>query len=273
MTARPALSARIAAGERLIGTFLKTPHHVTVEALQGSGLDFVILDAEHAPFDLAAMDRCLLAARAIGMPALARVPAATPAAVLQVLDAGADGFLAPHVLDAAQSAAIAASARYGAGGRGYAATNRAGGWGTVPMAEHLRASRAVCVVPQIEDPEGVDAAEGVAAAPGVDAVFIGRADLAVAYGAAGMDAPEVERAVDRVLAACRAAGRPAATFVASMDQAAAWFARGVQIVAVASEHAAVRAYFSVAAIGAAKEAAGPPAPPPRRAPAQPETKP
>jgi 2-keto-3-deoxy-L-rhamnonate aldolase RhmA len=35
-----------------------------VEVLAGSGLDFIVLDAEHAPFDRNQLDVCLMAARA-----------------------------------------------------------------------------------------------------------------------------------------------------------------------------------------------------------------
>ncbi|NBC94954.1 MAG: aldolase, partial [Deinococcus-Thermus bacterium] len=52
------LRARMRAGETLAGTFLKTPAHELIEVLAGSGLDFVCLDAEHAPFDRARTDAC-----------------------------------------------------------------------------------------------------------------------------------------------------------------------------------------------------------------------
>ena len=249
-------SHRVAAGDRLLGTFVKTPHHAVIEALAGGGLDFVILDAEHAPFGLAEVDRCLLAARAGGLPALVRLTEARPADILRVLDLGADGFLAPHVTTAAQARGILAAARYGAGGRGYSATTRAGRYGRIGMAEHLAASTEVFVVLQIEDPEGVEAVEEIAALPGIGALFVGRADLAAAYGATSLDAPEVGAAYDRVAAACAEARIPLATFVPSMADAPAWFDRRAQLVAVASEHAAMQTFFSPGAVAEAKRPQG-----------------
>jgi len=245
-------SRKIASGIQLIGTFIKTPHHVIVEALGGSGLDYVILDAEHSTFGIAEIDRCLLAARASDMPALVRLTEGRAADILRVLDMGADGFLVPHVVTAEQARAIVAAAQYGAGGRGYSATNRAGSYGRTPMAQHLENSKNVAVILQIEDPEGVENINEIAAVPGITACFIGRADLAVAYGTGDLNAPEVDQAVEAVLQACRANGVPTATFVPRMEDVPAWFKRGVPMIAVASEHKPMQDYFSRKATDAAK---------------------
>ena len=50
---------RMLAGERLVGTFIKTPAYELIEVLAETGLDFVCLDGEHSPFDRARMDACL----------------------------------------------------------------------------------------------------------------------------------------------------------------------------------------------------------------------
>lgn len=247
---------KLAGGAPLLGTFVKTPHHAIVEVLGGTGLDYVILDAEHAVFSLAEIDTCILAARAVGLPSLVRLTEGRAADILRVLDMGADGFLVPHVTSAAQAESIVRASRYGAGGRGYSATTRAGGYGTVPMARHLENARSVAVVVQIEDPEGVDAIEEIAAVPGIASCFVGRADLAVAHGATGLDDPAVDAAVERVVSACRARGVPVSTFVPDMAAARLWFARGVRMIAVGSEHKPMQAFFSRAAVDAAKGGEG-----------------
>lgn len=169
-----------------------------------------------------------------------------------MLDMGADGFLVPHVVTADQARAIVAASQYGAGGRGYSATNRAGNYGRTPMPQHLENAKQIAVVLQIEDPEGVENIEEIAAVPGVAACFIGRADLAVAYGATDLNAPEVETAVARIMEACKTNNMPVATFVPKMEDARAWFERGVQIIAVASEHKPMQDYFSKSAAEASR---------------------
>ncbi|MEO1192624.1 MAG: aldolase/citrate lyase family protein [Pseudomonadota bacterium] len=242
----------IGSGQPLVGTFIKTPHPAVVEALGGSGLDFIILDAEHAPFGRAEIDRGLLAARAAALPALVRLESDSPAQILSVLDMGAAGFLVPHVTSPEQAAALVQAAHYGAGGRGYSATNRAGDYGRRSMAQHLEASRQPVVIPQIEDPEAVERVEEIAAVPGITALFVGPADLAVAYGVADLKAAKVVEAVDRVIAVAGARGLPVATFAAEMQAAKGLFARGISLVAVASEQKPMQDFFSTAAVAAAK---------------------
>src|ERR1044071_3693722 len=70
--ARPAPSAfrqRFAAGEQLVGTFIKTPTSHAIEIIGDLGFDFVVIDEEHAPFDRGSIDMCILGARASGSAA------------------------------------------------------------------------------------------------------------------------------------------------------------------------------------------------------------
>lgn len=177
------LRSRMAAGEMLAGTFLKTASIDIIEVMAKSGLDFVCLDAEHAPFDRARLDACLAVARALDFPVLVRVPSALPQDILQVLDAGAVGIVVPHVMDGDAAAAIAKASRFGPGGRGYAGSTRWAGYTTRSMPELLEQSKTeTIVIAQIEDIEGVDNADAIAATKGIDGIFLGPADLSVAYG-------------------------------------------------------------------------------------------
>lgn len=232
------LRARVAAGEMLAGTFMKTASVDIMEVLILSGLDFVCIDAEHAPFDRAALSACLAVARAARFPVLVRVPAAAPEQILMALDAGATGIVVPHVTDAATAARVARAARFGHGGRGYAGSTRWAGYGTRGMAELLEQSAAeTLVVAQIEDPEGVEAAAGIAGTEGIDALFLGPADLSVAYGKTTQDSPELMDAMARVGKAARAAGKGYMTFVPDAARAAALREHGFTVFFIASEHA------------------------------------
>ena len=91
---------RLAAGEHLLGTFIKTPTGHAIEILGELGFDFVVIDEEHAPFDRGAIDLGLLAARAAGTAGIVRVAEPTAANMLSVFDNGAVGVLVPHVSSA-----------------------------------------------------------------------------------------------------------------------------------------------------------------------------
>jgi 2-keto-3-deoxy-L-rhamnonate aldolase RhmA len=212
------LRSRLIAGEHLVGTFVKTPTTHATEILGALGFDFVVIDEEHAPFDRLATDAALLAARAAGTAALVRVQSA--AGILSVLDCGATGVLMPHVATEARAREVAAACRYRGGRRGYSGSPRHAGYGAAGMWKTVEAAdAAVTVIAQIEDPEALDEIDAIAAVAGIDALFVGRGDLAVALGAKSSDAPDVRGAVERIAQAARSAGKPVCVFVAGEAEA------------------------------------------------------
>lgn len=222
----------------LAGTFLKTPHHVIIEVLAHAGLDFLCLDAEHAPFDRTAMDASLAVARALGLPILIRVPSADPADILNALDLGATGIVVPHVDSVEKARAIARAARFGHGGRGYAGSTRWAGYATRKMPDLLAQSHEeTIVIAQIEEPEGVLIAGEIAAIEGIDGLFVGPADLSVAYGKTDTTSVELQDAMMHVGAACAAHGKTYMTWVANTAQAQDWRRFGFSMFFVGSEHA------------------------------------
>lgn len=248
----PTLRSRMLEGDALVGTFVKTPAHEIVEVLARSGLDFLCLDAEHAPFDRARLDACLAVARALALPTLVRVPSGEPAEIQKALDSGATGIVVPHVDSADKAARIARAARFGHGGRGYAGSTRWAGFATRAMREVLAQSESeTVVVVQIEEPEGVEAAAAIARTEGVDGLFVGPADLAVCLGASDIAAPVVREAIEAVSEAARGAARAFMTFAPSAESALDLRALGVTMLFVGSEHAFMLegARRAVAALG------------------------
>jgi 2-keto-3-deoxy-L-rhamnonate aldolase RhmA len=232
------LKARMARGDRLVGTFVKTPAYEVIEVLGRSKLDFLCLDAEHAPFDRARLDVCLAMGRALGVPMLVRVPSGSPERLLMALDAGATGVVVPHVDSVEKARAVSRAARFGHGGRGFAGSTRWAGFATRPMAEVLAQSVSeTIVIAQIEEPEGIDAAEAIAALDGIDALFVGPADLSVSMGLSGPNDPGVLEAMATVGRACKAAGKPLVTWSGGPANREALDEAGVSMFFVASEHA------------------------------------
>jgi len=231
------LKSRLAKGDLLIGTFIKTPAPIVVEVLSLTPLDCLCLDAEHAPFDRGTIDACIAAARAADMDVLVRIPSAAPEHILNALDCGATGILVPHVRSAAEAHAVVRASHYGSGGRGYAGSSRAAGYTTRTMVEHQANSAArTVVILQIEDPEAIDAIDEIAAVAGVDALFVGRVDLTVAYGATSQDDPRVVAAVQDVCDRGRHHGRPVGMFLARPEDVGLWQARGATLFLLGSDH-------------------------------------
>lgn len=226
---------RLHAGDLLVGTWVKTPHPHVVEVLSLSGLDCLVLDAEHAPFDRAALDLCILAARAGGKTVLVRPQSASHDQILNALDCGADGVILPHIRTAAEAVAAVMACHYVSGGRGYAGSSRAAGYTTTGMAGHRANAKNVIVIAQIEDVAGVDNIDAIARVAGIDALFIGRADLTIAYGARTSDDDVVVDAVDRIVAAGKAAGRTTGMFLGRVGDVGMWRDKGASLFILQSD--------------------------------------
>ncbi len=235
------LRERLRQGERVVGTFVKTTHYQTVEILTRTDLDFIVLDAEHAPFDKASLDACLLAARAGAMPALVRVPDMAPATILSVLDMGAAGIVAPHLMSAETAKQLVQAARYKDGLRGFSNSHRAGDYGRSDLEAYIReADSGVIVIGQIEDREAVDSIDEIMGVEGVDCFFIGRADLMVSLGAASLDDPRVDEAVQRVCTAARAKSKRLGIFLSHGSQIDAFDSRGVTLFVIGTDQSLLK---------------------------------
>ncbi|WP_293881031.1 aldolase/citrate lyase family protein [Sphingomonas sp.] len=231
------LKERLAARELIVGTFVKTPSPIVVEVLALTGMDCLCLDAEHSPFDRAAIDLCIMAARAKGQDVLVRVPSSTPEHILNALDCGATGVVLPHIRSVEEARAAVAACHYGRGGRGYAGSSRAAGYTTTPMAMHKAASAArTVVIAQIEDPEAIDGIDEIAQVEGIDALFVGRVDLTVAYGSEDQDDPRVVAAVEAVCAAGLRHDRPVGMFLARVGDVPYWRDKGASLFLLGSDH-------------------------------------
>ncbi|WP_417414661.1 HpcH/HpaI aldolase family protein [Hoeflea sp.] len=196
-------------GRFLFGSFMKIAHTMPTEVLGSLNYDFVVIDEEHAPINRESTDRILLACKAHGMGGLVRVQNGDASTILSVIDCGADGVLVPHVDSAAKAREIVSAARYRSGLRGYSATTRAGNFGSRTIEAHLdQQDASIAVIAMIEDPHALDQLDEILAVKGLDAVFIGRGDLTVAYGETKAGSAPVKAASRKIAGAARAAGKP-----------------------------------------------------------------
>lgn len=219
----------------MLGTFLKTPSPILAEVLAKTALDVFCIDAEHAPFGRLEQDLCISAFRALDAPTLVRVPSDSPHDIRNALDSGATGVLVPHVTSAAQAQRIVKAAHFGDGGRGYAGSTRAAGFTTTPKSRYLSDSREqTTIVLQIEDLDALDNVADIASVDGVDALFVGRADLAVAMNKpASNDAVVAE--VRRICEASKKAGMTVGMFTPDLAELPEWLDLGASLFLLSSD--------------------------------------
>ncbi len=236
LTRQAQLRNAIRTGQPTLGIFVKTPAVQVVETLGTCGANFIVLDAEHAPFGIAELDLCIMAGHSVGIPVLVRLGDPRPANILQVLDMGAAGIIVPHVGSAELAKAAISACHFENGSRGFAGPNRAAAYGALSGTEYRKASDAsVIVIAQIEDTEGHANIAEIAAVSDLDAVFIGRADLSVSMGCDDIDSPAVVAATEAILAASNNAGMASGIFLPTAKDIGKFRKLGASLIAIGTD--------------------------------------
>jgi 4-hydroxy-2-oxoheptanedioate aldolase len=219
---RNSFKRRLATRQWQVGLFVGMANACSMEILAGAGFDWLVIDAEHSPNNPASVLAQLQAAAAYPVQVLVRPMSHDPALIKQYLDAGAQTLLLPMVDDAAQ--AHRPGAGHALSARGHPRRRRFdGARGALEWRHGLRQTgqREVCLVVQVETRQGLEKLDGILAVEGVDAVFIGPADLAASLGHLGESGhPEVRAAIEDALRRIVAAGKAAGVFVTDPDLAA-----------------------------------------------------
>ncbi|MEM9048023.1 MAG: HpcH/HpaI aldolase/citrate lyase family protein [Pseudomonadota bacterium] len=227
---------QLAQGAPQMGFWCMLGAPMATEILARSGIDWVLIDTEHAPNELPDVYHHLRAVQGSAASALIRPPWNDTVAMKRLLDAGVQSFIIPYVQSAEEAAAAVAATRYPPQGvRGVAATSRAAGYGAVP-GYLARAAQEIAVVVQIESETAVANLEAILAVEGVDAVFVGPSDLAASYGYLGNpDAAEVQRVIADIIGRVKAAQGRAGILARSADDARACLDLGYHFVSIASD--------------------------------------
>ena len=223
-----------------MGTFVKTASAQVIEILALSKIDFAVVDAEHAPFDRRDIDTMLLAGRATGLPIYVRVPNGEASTLLSCLDLGVAGLVIPHVDTAEQAKTLVLNTKYKGGQRGFSSSPRSSGYGSLGMKAALAKGDSAKLICQIESAAAVEAAEAIAKVEGVDALFIGRADLALSMGFDNTAEAAVEEAVDHIIAVTKAAGKLVVMAVGSKVEREKFAARGADWFVIGTDQGMLR---------------------------------
>jgi 2-keto-3-deoxy-L-rhamnonate aldolase RhmA len=219
-----------------IGTWVMSASPIVAEAVGMAGFDWGVLDMEHSPLELMDLVHLLQAVGNTKMVPVVRVPWNDAVTVKRVLDAGAQTLLFPYVQNAEEARRAVAATRYPPGGnRGMAGMSRASRFGTTP--DYLRtAQQSISVVVQLETPQAVGRLEEIAAVPGIDALFVGPADLSAAMGHVGeLTHPELMALMADAARRAQAIGKPIGTVGMTPESATRHRASGYDFVAVASD--------------------------------------
>lgn len=167
------------AGATTIGSWLTMPSVVSAEVVGAAGFHYACIDMQHGAIDYQIAVSMTQAIVLGGGHPIARVPWNEPGIIGKVLDAGIEGVIVPMVNTAVEAKSVVRSARYAPlGARSYG-----------PVLTGLRrpnyfawAATGIAVIPMIETVEALNNLDEILQVPGIDAVYVGPADLSISLG-------------------------------------------------------------------------------------------
>ena len=179
-------------------------------AAKSCGFDAIYVDLEHSVIPESSAAQICVAALALGITPLVRVPSHDPHYAARILDAGAMGVVVPHVNTADEARAIVNACKFAPlGQRSVAGSWPHLGYRSYPATQVRSAfNDKTMVVVMLETPEAIANADEIAAVPGVDLLHVGSTDLCDALDIPGQfNHPKIEQAFATVVAACRKHGK------------------------------------------------------------------
>ena len=231
------LKKTLKSGQVQRGIWLTSGTGILAELAGTAGFDWCLIDGEHGPNTVSEILPQLQALAISGTPAVVRVANAEAWMIKQVLDLGCQTVVVPMVDDAQTADAMARAMRYPPqGNRGMGASlARATGFGAVADYPHT-ANDQVCLLVQAESAQAVENIDAIAAIEGVDGVFVGPADLSADMGYPGQpDHPEVEAAIDHLIARTVAAGKIAGIITFDESRLNEYAEKGVTFLGVGGD--------------------------------------
>jgi len=224
------------ASKPLIGCWASLASNITTEILGYAGFDWILIDGEHAPNDIATFITQLQALKDSPSAPIVRPQWLDPVLIKRLLDIGFYNFLIPFIETPEQAARAVAATRYPPDGfRGVGVSHRSNRFGNVPD-YFERINDEICVTVQIESKLGVENAAAIAAVEGVDALFIGPSDLSAAYGVMLQpNLPEVQAAMQQILDGARKHGKACGILAPVEADARRYLELGMTFVAVGGD--------------------------------------
>ena len=207
-------------------------------AFSNFGLDYAILDTEHAARSRSEVADYLAAFRYSGVVPIVRVPIPASHYVTMYLDAGAQGVLAPYCETVEQVKEVVAATKWRPlkGELADKAVNT-GEFPSPATKEYLedRNRNNVCII-GIESVPAISNLENILEVDGIDAVFVGPNDLSITLGVPDQyDHPNYEAALSEIISKCQAAETPVLIHHQTVELTQKWLREGARFVLYSSD--------------------------------------
>ncbi len=223
-------------GGAAINGWLAIPSSFAAETMAHQGWDSLTIDLQHGVHDYAGMVPMLQAISTTETVPIVRVPWLEPGILMKTLDAGAYGIICPMVNTREDAERLVAYTHYAPQGTRSFGPIRALLYGGADYPTH--ANETIVVFAMIETTQALKNLDDILSVKGLDAVYVGPADLSLALGCNptfdDVDPPAAE-AIDHVLARAKAHGVVAGIHNGTPEKALERIKKGFQFVTISSD--------------------------------------
>ncbi len=223
-------------GGAALNCFLSIPNSYTAELMAHQGFDSLTVDLQHSVQDIGTLVGCLQGISTTDVVPLARAAWLEPVSIMTALDRGAYGIICPLINNRDDADQFVRYCKYPPlGERSYGPIRAS----LYAGADHdANANDEIVTLGMIETREALDNLDDIMSTPGLDAVYIGPADLSLNLGyPAGFvpDEPEIVEAFDLALRKAKEHGIVTGTHTGSTEFAIAQINKGFQFVSVLND--------------------------------------
>ena len=201
------------------------------------GYDGLIIDTEHATFDVTALRTTIMAFRGSDCVPLVRVGANDMYLIKTALDLGAGGVLVPQIQDADEARAAVQYCRYPPDGIRGVSPRRASDYFSEGKAYVTEANDSILVMIQIESWHAYQQLDAILEVEGIDCFLVGQVDLAATMDRMWQPAhPEVLQVTGDIVRRCRQAGRSVSVAAnADVTEVKHWLDAGANVMCAGSD--------------------------------------
>lgn len=225
--------------ELILRGFLRFPNPAAAEIMALNGIDVIVIDNEHYPFNTERVEDVVRAAQAFGSECMMRVPNPDPARISQMMDAGLSGVVVPHIESYEEAMQVVNAVKYApVGTRGFCPITRSAayGYGLEPAAYADFINKQTSIILMTETKRGLENLDQILRIPEVDAISIGPSDVAASYGCPGRsDLPEIQEAIFAGQEKIVAAGKALVSQAYNGEAARRMYGRGSRVLTLLSD--------------------------------------
>lgn len=232
----------------VIRAFLRFPNPGAAEIMALSGVDLIVLDQEHYPFNTQQMEKIVRAAQVFGGECMVRVQNTEPSRISQIMESGVCGVVVPHVETYEEAMEVVNAVKYAPEGkRGFCPITRAAAYGMKLSALEYAAfsNEQTSIILMTETKKGLENLDQILTIPQVDGISIGPSDVSASYGLPGQpDHPVVKAAIEEGQRKIAASGKVLVAQAYDGESAKRVYDKGARVLTVGSDVQMLTKQFS-----------------------------